>query len=385
MSDIHSEVEKHGRRAIAALRSGDVAGARAAFSDAVAADARNLDAWLGLAFACAKLGDDTATLAAVDRALQIDPRHLRALVFKADHLVSTARHGPAVAFYRAALHVAGDTPQPPDVAAALERARGVVDRNTAAVQQRLLNGLTASGHDPATASPRFAASVEISLGRRQVFHQGPTRYYFPGLPQRQFFAREEFGWASGVESATAGITQELEALLAQGGHFTPYLQASTNQPAMNERSLLDSPDWSACYLIHNGAVTAVGARCPQTLAALEAAPVPRIPERSPNVLFSRLAPHTRIPPHNGFLNTRLICHLPLIVPQDCGKLRCGSEAHAWEKGRLMIFDDSIEHEAWNDSDAERIVLLFEIWRPELDQRERAEVSALLALSGQYAE
>jgi len=65
--------------------------------------------------------------------------------------------------------------------------------------------------------------------------------------------------------------------------------------------------------------------------------------------------------------------------------REGCEEQAWEEGRLMVFDDSIEHEAWNDSDAERIVLLFEIWRPELDERERAEVSALLALSGQYAE
>ena len=385
MSDLQTEVEKQGRRGVAALRSGDVAGARQAFSAAVAADARNLDAWLGLAFACAKLGDDTATLAAVDRALEIDPRHLRGLIFKADHLVSTAKHGPAVAFYRAALRVAGDTAQPPDIQAALDRARGVVERNAAAVQQRLIDGLKASGHDPAAASPRFAASVEISLGKRQVYHQGPTRYYFPGLPQRQFYPREEFGWAPAVERASAAIAAELRALLAEGGHFSPYLQSSANQPAMNERGLLDSDDWSACYLIQNGAVTAVGDRCPQTLAALEAAPVPRIQARSPNVLFSRLAPHTRIPPHNGFLNTRLICHLPLIVPPACGKLRCGSEEQAWVEGRLMVFDDSIEHAAWNDSDAERIVLLFEIWRPELDERERAEVSALLALSGQYAE
>jgi aspartyl/asparaginyl beta-hydroxylase (cupin superfamily) len=73
------------------------------------------------------------------------------------------------------------------------------------------------------------------------------------------------------------------------------------------------------------------------------------------------------------------------VPASCGKLRCGSEERAWEEGRLMIFDDSIEHEAWNNSDEERVVLLFEIWRPELDELERSEVSALLTLSGQYAD
>lgn len=53
---------------------------------------------------------------------------------------------------------------------------------------------------------------------------------------------------------------------------------------------------------------------------------PQIPERSPNVLFSRLAPRTRIPPHNGFLNTRLVCHLPLIVPPSWVNLRCVSES-----------------------------------------------------------
>ena len=75
------------------------------------------------------------------------------------------------------------------------------------------------------------------------------------------------------------------------------------------------------------------------------------------------------------LNTRLICHLPLIVPPGC-RLRVGNSVQNVEAGKLLIFDDSIEHEAWNDSDMIRVVLLFEIWRPELTAAERTGLTAI---------
>ena len=81
------------------------------------------------------------------------------------------------------------------------------------------------------------------------------------------------------------------------------------------------------------------------------------------------------------LNTRLICHIPLIVPEEC-RLRVGNETRAVEFGKAMIFDDSIEHEAWNDSDETRVVLLFEIWRPELSEAERRALTVMYeAISG----
>ena len=100
-------------------------------------------------------------------------------------------------------------------------------------------------------------------------------------------------------------------------------------------------------------------------------------------LFSVLRPGTRIPPHHGMINTRLICHLPLVVPPGCG-LRVGNETRMVEAGRMMIFDDSIEHEAWNESDSTRAILLFEIWRPELDEAERRALTALYEAIGLYA-
>jgi len=96
-------------------------------------------------------------------------------------------------------------------------------------------------------------------------------------------------------------------------------------------------------------------------------------------MFSLLKPGTRIPAHNGTHNTRLICHLPLIVPPGCF-FRVGNETRQWEVGKLIIFDDTIEHEAWNDSAEERVVLIFEVWRPELSAQEQSEVTALFAAS-----
>ncbi len=119
------------------------------------------------------------------------------------------------------------------------------------------------------------------------------------------------------------------------------------------------------------------------MAALAAAPMPHIAGRSPMALFSILQPRTHIPPHNGMLNTRLICHLPLIVPDNC-RLRVGGETRAVRAGEVLLFDDSIEHEAWNDSDAPRAILLFEVWRPELTDAERHALKVMFESVTQYA-
>jgi aspartyl/asparaginyl beta-hydroxylase (cupin superfamily) len=75
------------------------------------------------------------------------------------------------------------------------------------------------------------------------------------------------------------------------------------------------------------------------------------------------------------VNTRLICHLPLVVPGGCG-FRVGNETREWVEGKAWAFDDTIEHEAWNSSDRTRVILLFEIWRPELTEAERGLVTSM---------
>ena len=143
------------------------------------------------------------------------------------------------------------------------------------------------------------------------------------------------------------------------------------------KGLVENRDWSALFLCENGKPDeALIARCPATWAAVNEAPLARIPGWGPTVMFSLLKAGARIEPHTGMFNTRLVCHLPLLVPEGC-TFRVGNEIRPWEEGKLLIFDDTIEHEAWNDSLEDRVVLIFDIWRPELSAQERDELTALL--------
>ena len=94
-----------------------------------------------------------------------------------------------------------------------------------------------------------------------------------------------------------------------------------------------------------------------------------VPNRAPVTFFSALKPGTHIAPHHGATNSRLTVHMPLIIPPNCA-LRVGGETHVWEPGKLVMFDDTIMHEAWNYSDRLRVVLIFDVWHPMLTQLER---------------
>jgi aspartate beta-hydroxylase len=155
------------------------------------------------------------------------------------------------------------------------------------------------------------------------------------------------------------------------------VQRDRDRPTFDMRGLLDNPSWGAFFLIKDGAPVEENAPlCPRTMAAVSELPLCRIDGRTPSVLFSLLRPGARIPPHHGFTNARLIGHLPLIVPPGCA-LRVGNETRAWREGEVLLFDDSIEHEAWNRSERSRVVLIFDVWRPELSSVERRLVTRML--------
>ena len=179
------------------------------------------------------------------------------------------------------------------------------------------------------------------------------------------------------EEARAAAVAEMFRVLRPGGRL---LIAEYRPPA---NPLLDDPGWGAFNLWRGGVPVEPNATiCPNTMAALSLAPIPVIPGRSPMAIFSRLTPGTHIRPHHGMLNTRLICHLPLIAPDGCA-LRVGSETRPWRDGRMLIFDDSFEHEAWNRGTETRIVLLFEVWRPELTIDERAALTDIFEAIDTY--
>jgi aspartyl/asparaginyl beta-hydroxylase (cupin superfamily) len=378
------DVRALAQAAATALRQGRHADARRLFEQVVASGRADASVRLGLAYACFGTGDAPAGLAATDLVLAQEPGNLRALLLKADHLLRSGDSRGAVSHYQAVVATAAaQGPLPPDLAREVARAQSMCQRHVTHFEAALRQRLAPLGLDDSSAE-RFAQSLDILFGRRRIYVQEPRNYYFPGLPQVQFYPRADFPWLDAVEAATGEIRAELEAVLREEGAFSPYVKSVPGRPPQPGNVMLDNPDWSAFYLWKDGAVVpGNAARCPRTLAALEGAPLCRLPDRSPSILFSMLRPHTRIPPHNGLVNTRLIVHLPLIVPPGCG-FRVGNETREWVEGKAWVFDDSIDHEAWNDSDRTRVILLFEVWRPELSERERAMVQALFAAIDEHA-
>ncbi len=360
-----------------ALRRGDARQAREDFERIVAAGVADASTCLGLADACRSLADRAATLAAVDRALALEPNNWLALIYKGDHLAAEGDKRSASTYYMQALNLAPPAEQlPAATRGEVLRARAACDVYARQFESFLQERLVASGFAAGRSPQRFSHALDLLFGRRRIYLQQPRYFYYPEMAQVQFFERDAFPWLERVEAATAQIREELLAVLEDGSAFTPYVESDPRRPTDDQLGMLDNPAWSAFYLIKNGEVVAANAaRCPRTMAAMAEVPLARVATRSPSVLFSLLRPGAHIPPHNGFVNTRLICHLPLIAPGRC-TFRVGNEMRDWVEGRAWVFDDTIEHEAWNRSDRTRVILLFEIWRPELSDEERRLVSAM---------
>ena len=302
---------------------------------------------------------------------------LRSLLARADDFAARGDVRAAVAFYQTALKsVRNATGLDRDTLAELQRAQAFVMDRAREFQQSLEQAVASADPADPVAAVRLSHSLEMLKGGRRVYQQQPSALYYPYLAQRQFFERDEFEWVPALESATPVIREELVALMDEGAAFQPYVESAADRPHRDFHGLNDKKDWTALYLWRDGKpVEANAKRCPKTMAALEKVPLSRIGSRTPAVLFSRLEPGAHIPPHTGLLNCRLICHLPLIVPKGCW-LRVGNETREWEEGKLLIFDDSIEHEAKNPAEDLRIILLFDVWRPELGEEERAAISSI---------
>jgi aspartate beta-hydroxylase len=357
--------------AYVALSKGDAAGARDLLDRVVAAKRADVTVWLGLAQARGFLGDDAGWGAAIDEALALQPNDLRALVAKGDYMASSGDARGASAFYAAALqYMPRYKSLPPILQDALQRAQAANQQLVRELEEFVRGKLDESG---VSAPPRFRNAVDILFGKKRAYVQEPRYLYYPELPQVQFYERSAFPWLDSVEAATAEIRSELRAVI--GGDFKPYVTQSLGRPQQNQAGLAGNPDWSAYFLFKDGAEQPGARNCPRTLAALEAAPLTRIPKRTPSILFSKLAAGAHIPPHTGMLNARLICHLPLIVPDGC-EFRVGNDVRAWAAEKAWVFDDTIEHEAWNRSGEDRYILIFDIWRPELSEDERAAIAAL---------
>jgi aspartate beta-hydroxylase len=367
-------------------RLGESVRACDAYRRAVTIDPNSEVLWLNLATASRSVGDTAGEGQALERALTLKPRYVMALLHKAELLERLGKPKAAVQVYEAALaSMRPGEPIPPSLGPSIAHARGVVAANASALESFLERELEPLRKlHSAEDRHRHDAYQDLLLGKRRAYSSLPKDAYFPYLPAIEFFPRELFPWLAEVEEATADIaTEALAVLRDESAAFAPYVDFPPGMPLDEWAALNGSMDWSVYSLWHDGKpMIPHQTACPKTSAVLARLPLCDVPDYAPGAYFSVLKPHTQLPPHTGTTNTRSIVHLPLVIPEGC-RFRVGSQSRVWQRGHAWVFDDTIEHEASNDSDQIRIVLIFDVWNPLLTAAERDLVRATTVARGRY--
>ncbi|HEU4459721.1 MAG TPA: aspartyl/asparaginyl beta-hydroxylase domain-containing protein [Methylibium sp.] len=352
--DAPADLELALRHAHGLGMAGDLSTAQQVLESALKAGARSDPhlplAWLALAQSRQSLGDTDGSARAFNQALQqarrrgqwVDdastPPQLRAFVLQAREAAAHVRKRIVRASYEAVRREHGD--------AALQRVdRGVAD---------LLGDI-----------------VALPAGTAQR----PKSLYIPDLPEEPYLEPSLQPWAAALTDAYPAIRREAMALLASGERLPSFMPSG-------DLSHLSGPAgqlaWDAFFFYRHGQRYDNNlARCPATSAALESVELFRIEGEAPEICFSVLAPHTTIKPHFGVSNARVVMHLPLIVPEGCALNLLAVGEHRWQEGRLVMFDDTYEHEAWNRSEHPRVVLLMDCWNPHLTAVEKQAIKHVL--------
>lgn len=339
-----------------------------------------------MALALRMQGDLAGAIAALNRALALNPYHLLALLSKGAVQEKMGQHKLAARTFANALKLAPpDDNILPSLRAPVDHAR----RAVAAYREALAAHMRAAvaplrSRFPASETARFDESLEIFAGLKKRRVHEPLLFDFPELPAISFYDRVHFPWLPELEAATEIIRDEALALIKEDWEkFHPYIQLPAHAPVNQWTALNHSPSWSTLHMWRDGKrIEEICARCPRTVAVLEKLPLADQPGFAPTAMFSALAPRTTIPAHTGSTNIRLIVHLPLILPGNC-RFRVGNHTRDWKMGEAWVFDDSIDHEAWNGSDQLRVILIFDVWNPHLSDAERKLVTAMMNASNEF--
>lgn len=216
-------------------------------------------------------------------------------------------------------------------------------------------------------------------------HQQPKFLFFPGLPEGPYHDPYLHPWARKLDDAYDAIRAEALAVLRQEEGLENFLSF---KPGQSKAGYLGgegrNPSWDAFFFFRHGQRNAANhATCPATSAVLDSIELCEVAGQAPEICFSVLQPGTHIMPHHGVTNTRLVMHLPLLVPPGCALNVHGGGEHVWKERALMMFDDTFKHEAWNKSDQTRVILLMDCWNPHLTAAERIATRHLIETIGAY--
>jgi beta-hydroxylase len=200
--------------------------------------------------------------------------------------------------------------------------------------------------------PNFLERAIIALWQKYCNFYGRAS----AVGDREFFDAQDFPWVNAIEDDWRKVRAELDALLPYAAHL-PNFQDLSNTAA---GELTQDDGWKTFFFYAYG-MKAVGncRRCPETTKLLQQMPGMK------TAFFSILAPGKHLLPHQGLNKGVLRLHLGLIIPEpaEMCAIRVGSQTRHWEEGRVMIFDDVFEHEAWNRTDGLRVILFVDIMRP----------------------
>lgn len=311
---------------------------------------------------------------ALQSALATDPYCWPALLQKGQLQERLGQRKEAALTYRDALKISPTSPyRPKPFQQPLAHAERVVQMYAEALEVQLLEAVGVMDG----MSSRWREAVSIMAGRTKPFLADCNQLTVPRLPAQPFFRREMFEWVEEFEKFTSDIRREMVLAMSEASDsFSPYVQYNPGEPVNQWQELNHSRAWSTFHLFRGGQPVEDNlARCPRTAEALRLVDQVYLAGTCPNAMFSVLAPKTRIPPHHGESNARLVAHLPLVVPEGC-LFRVGYDNRRWTEGEVLVFDDTIEHEASNDSDQIRVVLIFDVWNPLLSPEERRIVQRM---------
>ena len=365
-----------------AVAAGDLRRAVTLLSEAAEGNPVDAELWMKVAALHRATGSLSAALGALHRALAVSPLDFTMLLMKAS-LLQRMGHPEAGQAWAHAFAQKPSADLPPQIAAVVKEGERHHAAWIEARELRMKAAMSAveqsSNEDEHRRIERFRTNV---LGKTKPYPSSPTHFNFPELSQREFHPRHLFPWLSELEGATEAIASELQAVTsAERAELEPYVQYEDHLPLAQWKPLNRNPDWTAIHLWRNGELVDANARhCPRTLEVLAKIPQPTIRGSGPNAMFSLLGPGIAIPPHVGVNNARLVCHLPLVVPEGCW-FRVGAETRFWKRGEAFVFDDTIEHEALNPSNELRVVFIFDVWHPDLSEAERNAVAALIGSEG----
>jgi hypothetical protein len=230
---------------------------------------------------------------------------------------------------------------------------------------------------------RIERALAGYLGEASVFSSFPTQrpkvIYVPGLGTAGFLDPQSHPIVPALRSAFRDVQAEFDEVVSDQQALEPFLGHAGGGALEGYVSGGEKASWDALFFFRHGRrFEASHRRCPRTSALLDSLDLCRINGQSPEICFSVLQPGSRIEPHFGVTNARVVVHLPLRVPAECHLALTEVGRHDWVEGEPMVFDDTFEHSALNPSGQPRGILLMDAWHPSLSMVEREAFSGLIA-------